>query len=161
MNSPTKERALSDFIVKEQSILTQQERIFDKQEAIFQALSTQVAKANLALETAQVEWINKDAIEISFKFKDAFGNTPPQGSTQIIGVIVFQLAGGNNQKLLTHEPKDGDLVGNQLKRNIDLSQTNAIRFESKDNFRRKQLKKGLIIHFYLGDTFLGSHGYRL
>ena len=160
-NAQNKDRLLLDLLTKEQSVLAQQERIFGKQEAIFQALSAQTAKANTALEMAQVKWLDNNAIEITFRFKDAFGNTPPSGQTQVIGVSVAQLTGGNNQKLLTYQPQEGELASNQLKRNLDLSQTNTLRFESSDAFKRKYLKKGLIIQFYLGDTLLGSHGYRL
>ncbi len=155
-----KDRFLQNLLTKEQTILGQQERIMSSQEAIIKALSLQSAKGNLKIANAKVRRANNDAIDITFRLEDAFGNRPTAGETQVIGIKVAQLTGQSGVKNLQFRPDGSELERMLLEQNVDLSRENTIRFSSPNAFRWKYRRKGYIISFYVGDTLIGVQGFR-
>lgn len=155
-----KDRFLSDLLATEQAIIAKQESIIASQAGLIQALSVQSAKG-IALENARVAYENDDALEISFQFKDAFGNRPQASSPQVISIEVHQLLGKSRTKRLLHTPEDGNLESSRLRQKLNVSRLNTVRFLSPDAFKKKYRKMGYVVYFYLGETLLGVQGYRL
>lgn len=155
-----KDRFLSDLLETEQAIIAKQENIITSQAGLIQALSVQSAKG-IALENARVAYEDNNTLEISFQFKDAFGNRPQPTDPQLISVEVHQLLGKSRTKRLLHTPEDGQLESSRLRERLDISRLNTVRFMSPNAFKKKYRKKGYIVYFYLGETLLGVQGYRL
>lgn len=155
-----KERFQLDLIQAEEAIITKQESIIASQEGLIQALSVQSAKG-IALENARAAYMDNSNLEISFQFKDAFGNRPQAQQPQLISIEVHQLQGKSRTKRLLHLPENGQLESSRLREKVDISRLNTVRFTSADAFKRKYRKQGYIIYFYLGETLLGVQGYRL
>lgn len=159
-NSSDKNRFLQNFLTKQQTILAQQERVMTSQETIIKALSVQSAKGNLKLANSKVKYVNNDAIDVTFRLEDAFGNRPVAGETQVITLKVEQLTGQSGMKTLKFRPKNSELERTTLEQNIELARENTIRFTSPDAFKRKNRKQGFVVSFYVGDTLIGVQGFR-
>lgn len=155
-----KERFQLDLIEAEEAIVEKQERIIASQGDLIQALSVQSAKG-IALDNAAASYLDNNSLEVSFQFKDAFGNRPTAAQPQLISIEVHQLQGKNRTETLLHMPEDGQLETSRLRERVDISRLNTVLFRSENAFKRKYRKKGYIIYFYLGETLLGVQGYRL
>ena len=160
LKSGDKERFQLDLIEAEKAIIEKQESIIASQEGLIQALSVQSAKG-IALDNAAASYLDNNTLEISFQFKDAFGNRPQAQQPQLISIEVHQLQGKSRTKKLLHLPKGGQLESSRLRQRVDISRLNTLQFRSEDAFKRKYRKMGYIVYFYLGETLLGVQGYRL
>ncbi|MEM9990248.1 MAG: hypothetical protein AAF738_00725 [Bacteroidota bacterium] len=147
------------FIQAETKLLDKQERLIANQERLVQVLSKTTAK-DLILDNSAAKYIDDSTLELSFLLKDALGSRPQNTQAQLIGIEVHQLEGKSRTKVLLHMPESDGLESSRLRKRIDISRLNRVRFKSTDAFKRKNRKMGYVIYFYLGEHLLGVQGYR-